>query len=89
MVGENYSGSHSARRTQFSEQLGCRFDAGQPGADDERGISPGRARLRREALDVGIELGGAVVSIDIEGIFAEAGDAGADEPAAQGKTSRS
>jgi hypothetical protein len=34
---------------------------------------------------VGIEPRGAVVSIDIEGVLAEAGDAGADEPAAQGE----
>ena len=57
----------------------------KPGADDERGILPGRARLRREALDVGIEPRGAVVSIDIEGKFAEPGNVGADQPAAQGE----
>ena len=83
MVGEYYSRSHGARRAQFPEQLGGRFDAGQPGADDKRGILPGRARLRREAPDVGIEPRGAVVGIDIEGKFAEPWDFGADEPAAE------
>ena len=83
MVGENYPRSRSARRTQFPEQLGCRFDAGQTRPDDERSILPGRARLRREALDVVIEPCGAVVSIHIEGKFAEPRNVGTHQPAAQ------
>jgi hypothetical protein len=42
-------------------------------------------RLRREAPNVGIEPRGAVVSVDIEGKFAEPGNVGAGEPTAQGE----